>query len=301
MPKRLKSSDPLATLGGKSQIIEIICEIIEGAIEEYELVGAADYFMGGCRLFLHLDPERELDFKLANEIDIGVINLFRCLQDPYETDELIEAIWLMADYYTSEEEFNDANIARLNEETPQVESAALTYIVSKYSRAADRQIFCLTNTFNGIPPKSLDKLYHLEEILDEVDITCGDYKEQFYKHTHRDDIISWFDPPYVKTEKTKGGQTEQTKETYGYLHPFTLEDQKTLIDNLLTTNNKVILSGYDNDLYKALNKKNGFYKHFIGLVTIPSSVSGRKEKEYIWVNFEIPEWLLPEEPHDDEL
>lgn len=300
MPIRLNEIDPLNTLGGKSQLIDRICNIVEYAIEEFDLVGVADYFMGGNRLFLHLDPDRELKLKLANEIDRGVVNFFHCLQNPYKTDKLIDEIWLLAEGYVSKDKFDEANELRLKEETPQILSAALTYIVAKYSRAADRQIFIETNASVGIPPHTLEKLYYLDEIIGDVEITCGDYKEQFYKYSHRSDIISWFDPPYIKTEKIKTGnrnnnRSKETKETHGYIHEFTKEDQKTLVNNLLATKNKVILSGYLNDIYEELEKENKFHRYFIGEVIVKSSGTGRKENEYIWSNFVIPFDLLPDQ------
>jgi DNA adenine methylase len=288
-----KRKDPINTLGGKSQIINEICKVVEYAIEEYDLVGAADYFMGGCRLFLHLDPGKDLELKVANEVDRGFVGFFQCLKDAYLTDQLIEMIWLLADQYASKEKFKEAKELRLKEDTPIVLSAALTYIVVEYSRAADRQNFIEQNTYKGIKPKSLLKFLHLYGVLEGVEFTCGDYINQFNKYKERADIIIWIDPPYVKTDEGK------TKKTAGYFHDFTLKDQEKLIDNLIATKNKVVLNGYENALYLRLIE-NGFQKHFIGLVNVPSSGKAQKVKEYIWCNFEIPEYLLPEKPFDVE-
>lgn len=305
-PKRLDEPDPLTSLGGKSQIIEKICKIAEFAIDEYDLVGAADYFMGGCRLFLHLDPDSELEFKLANEIDRGVINFFLCLQDIDETEELVEKILTLADDYITMKGFTEANELRLKDETDKVLSGALTYIVSKYSRAADRHTYCETNTIKGINSNTLKKLYNLDRTIGDVEITCGDYKDQFHKYTHRRDIISWFDPPYIVTKEYKSSKktlkvdvntTKTTEKTSGYHHKFINEDHELLVDNLLATENKVILCGYENEIYERLIN-NGFYKYCLGLVNVPSSGKSEKKRELIWTNFEVPDRFFPRDTFD---
>jgi site-specific DNA-adenine methylase len=296
--------DPLPTLGGKSQIIDRICEIVSFTIQENNIVGVSDLFSGGNRLFLHLKLKRELEFKLANEIDSGVVNFFRCLQNAYEIDELIKYISLLADDYKTKDKFGEAGRERLKKGTPQILSAALTYIIVKYSRAADRQTYCQENAFKGIKIKSLDKFYFLDEIYREVQLTCGDYKEQFEKYKERSDVLTFCDPPYISDREinkksVKSINKKVVKETNGYVHPFTIKDHKVLMDNLLSTKNKVLLFGYRNEFYKRL-EENGFQRHFIGLVNVPSSGKAKKVKEYIWYNFETPEYLLPDEPFDDE-
>lgn len=286
-------SYPINTLGGKAQIIESIVQVISDCIDNYQLNGAIDLFMGANRLFLHLD--KELDIKIGNEIDRGYVAFFKMLQDPFETDQLIDEIWRSADYYTTQDQFEIA--CKRREEDPSisaVELAALTYIVSRYSRAADRQTFSHENAIKGINPIILDNLLHLEERLEGVEFICGDYKKVFNQYKDREDIITWVDPPYVVTD----GDSGESKETLGYVHSFTTSDQEQLIDNLISTTNKVIVSGYDNALYKRL-EANGFQKYFVGLVNVSSSGIGRKAKEFIWINFELDEDSLPIEPDDE--
>lgn len=291
--------DPIPTLGGKSQLINTLTEIFNYCIEEYALIGACDYFMGGNRLFLHLD-NNQVRFKLANEIDRGMVAFFRCLQDSYQTDQLIEMIWRLADQINTEEKFKKACELRLLEGTDLVLAGALTYIVTKYSRAANRQFFCKTNAESGIDTASLDKFIGLDEVIGDVQIICGDYKEQFHKYKHREDFLIWLDPPYLITEDNKMSKrgnkktANKTKVTAGYVSPFTLEDHELMVNNLLAPDmkNKVILSGYQNDVYKRLEQK-GFHPYFAGMVHVPSSGTGKKIAEYIWCNFEVPDWLLP--------
>jgi DNA adenine methylase len=305
MTKPLRRADPMDSLGSKKQVIQKLCEVAEYAISTYNILGVQELFGGGFRFSLYLDHDGNLEFRTANEIDYGVVSLFRCLQDPYKTDQLVEHIWLLADEYRTKDMFEEATEERIDPETPQIRAAALTYIVVEYSRSADRQTFSQHDADDGISPKSLKKLYDADLDIGDVQIFCGDYREQFNKYKDRSDVLIYLDPPYLVTEKTKESRRVRkkkaydesiTKETAGYVHPFTIEDHKELVKILLTTNNKFILSGYENDIYKPLeDKEKGFYKYFLGLVKISS---GKKKKEYIWTNILLPEGLLPEEPLD---
>lgn len=297
MPIRMKERDPLARLGGKSQLIETLSRIVEQACEDHNLVGVLDLFMGGCRMFLHLDYNIKIEIKAATEIDRGIVNLFRVLQDSHKIDQLIHYIWKTADQITTEAKFKEANIKRLSTNISELESAGLTYVVSKFSHAADMQGFVQKNADEGIDPKSLDKFLHLENVIGDVEIIEGDYKKLYDKYSHRSDILAWYDPPYLRD---KGEQKNEVESTRSYIHPFNPEDQEMLIDNAIDSPNKTIISGYDNAAYKRL-EENGFQKYFIGLVNVPSSSSGKKIKEFIWIkNFEIDESTLPVEPNDNE-
>lgn len=291
---------PLNILGGKAQLIERLVHIIDDCIENHGLVGVIDACMGGNRLFLTHHPEDELEVKIANDKDLGIYNFMKCIQDPYLTDELIDEICLTWDLYTSEKTFNEARIKRRDPLTPVVESAALTYILTQFGRAANKMLFNESNANKGIDPKSLDeKLLHLDSLLEGVEITQGDCIDIAKEFTLRDDFFLFLDVPYVEEDKKTG----KVVATLDYEDGFTPEDQEKLLETLLITKNKVILCGYANPIYKERledNENSNFKRYFLGEVDVPSSANGRKRKEYIWCNFEISDDLLPYEPSDDE-
>jgi site-specific DNA-adenine methylase len=286
---------PLKTLGGKAQLIEQLIKIIDNCIETYNLVGVIDACMGGNRIFLTHHPEQELELKIANEKDLGMVNFFHCLKDPYLTDQLIDEIWLLSDLYTNEKDFNDARWIRRDSATPMVISAALTYILTEFSRAANKKTFCETNANNGVDPKSLDKFLHLEALLEDVEIRHGDCLDITKEFAHREDILTFLDVPYVEDDS----ETGKAKATQGYEDKFTPEDQEELIDIMISSSNKTCICGYENKTYKRL-EQNGYNKYFVGLVNVSSSSTGRKRKEYIWCNFEIDDDLLPVETPDED-
>lgn len=299
MPFKKPIPYPLNCLGGKAQLIEQIVAIIDDCIERHNLVGVIDACMGGNRIFLTHHPDRELELKIANEKDYGLINFFRCLQDPYLADQLKDDVWGIWDLYNTEETFTDARKKRRDHTTPMVESAALTYLVTEFSRAADRQNFSETNTNNGVDPKSLDKFLNLDGLLEDVEIKHGDCFDIIEEFAHRPDIVLFVDPPYIEVDEKTG----EAIETLGYEDPFTLQDHEKLLDYLTSTKNKVILCGYPNPIYKRRledDERSGFKAHFVGLVNVSSSSTGRKRREYIWCNFEFDEDLLPIEPSESD-
>ncbi|MGE7751580.1 DNA adenine methylase [Lysinibacillus fusiformis] len=287
------------TLGSKRQVIATLCNVVNYAMSCSNIVGVQELFAGGFCFSSHFESEYELKFRTANEVDYGVVSFFRCLQDPYKTDLLIEQIQLLADEYRTKDMFEKAKEERIKPETPQLRAAALTYIVVEYSLRADRQNFSQHHADKGIPHKSLSKLYDADRTIGDVQIFCGDYKEQFNKYKDRSDVLIYIDPPYLVTSithKKKRGREDKsvTTETSGYVHPFTVDDHKELVKNLLTTKNKFILSGYLNDIYKPLEDEGkGLYRYFLGAVKIST---GERRNEYIWCNFEIEEGILPEAP-----
>jgi len=99
----------------------------------------------------------------------------------------------------------------------------------------------------------------------------------------------YLDPPYVPFTRRNGG----------YKHEMTIEDHKDLLELLLTLKGKVMLSGYNNDLYETyLNNRNGWnridYKtvcHAVGK-TRNSGLQGKgmallkqPRTESVWVNY----------------
>ncbi|AYV72904.1 DNA adenine methylase [Bacillus sp. PK3-056] len=287
---------PLKIVGGKAQLIQQLIKVIDDCIETHNLVGVIDACMGGNRIFLTHQPEQELELKIANEKDLGTVNFFKCLQDPYLTDQLIDEICLTWGLYTNKQAFDEARKLRRDPSTSMVESAALTYILTEFGRAANKTLFSESNANRGIDPKYLDKFLNLEGLLEDVEIRYGDCRNIIKEFTNREDILLFVDPPYVEKDR-KTGKAKITQN--GYEDEFSPEDQEELLDNLLTTRNKVILCGYDNPIYKKRLKNNfesGFKKYFIGEVNVSSAANGSKRNEYIWCNFRIYEDLLPEEP-----
>lgn len=67
---------------------------------------------------------------------------------------------------------------------------------------------------------------------------------QIIENHDRKDTLFFIDPPYVHSTRV------MQKNSSGYKHEMTDNDHQTLINTLLDVKGLVVLSGYDNDLYK---------------------------------------------------
>lgn len=87
------------------------------------------------------------------------------------------------------------------------------------------------------------------------------------------DVFIYADPPYL----------HGTRKNYLYKHEMSNEDHKKLLNLLIKHPGKVLLSGYDNDLYN--NMLCGWNK--VQKETLAEG--GRKRTETLWMNYEIEE------------
>jgi len=87
----------------------------------------------------------------------------------------------------------------------------------------------------------------------------------------RENVLMYLDPPYV---------LETRKNKKYYKHEFSNDDHENLLKLIICSKAKIIISGYNNDLYsKYLNNW-----HFDFIKT--NDMVGNKKRECIWFNFE---------------
>lgn len=295
MPQRKGVKAYTKVMGGKSQLLAALFKVFDYVVEEHDLTGLLDLFCG-TNMIQTCYAHPYIEFRLANEIDRGVYALHCCMQDPDKVEDLLDQIQLVADSEIFTEAVFEAFKHELETTPDEVAAAAMTYVVTEYSRAANRQDYCHANVDRGINIGSVaKKFYAVEGVLEDMVFTNTDYEEQFHEYKHREDYLFVIDPPYCQTD-AKG----KTKATAAYRHEFKPEDQEKLIENLLSDDlkAKVILCGYENSLYEKFTDSGKYQRYFIGEVTVSSSSTGRKRNEYIWVNFEVPDHALPPVPFD---
>jgi len=125
----------------------------------------------------------------------------------------------------------------------------------------------------------VDSLNFIIDRLKQVQIENLDAIACIQKYDTKD-TLHYLDPPYVQS-------TRQTKDIY--LHEFDNQKHLTLLSLVKQLCGKVIISGYDNDLYNAELKDWCVIKQKpkIAPITISSKSNGFLRQEVIWANFNI--------------
>ncbi len=284
----------ISYIGGKSQLIENIVPIISYAAQAYDLNSYYELCGGGARMLLNL-PSTLFEYRLYNEMDLGLCKLFACLGDKkylYDLQALLEEWGCGEDVFLRAKharEFEDWMLkkGRTKYEMGMVEGAAYAFVVAMQSRASDCETFDTSRVTDQKRLRSYFKrvreldLYY--STLDGVEVIHGDCKELLELLRERSDAFVYLDPPYIPEEMVLTNH-------YGE-RSWTLADHESLVDRLLATSMKVALSGYDNKCYKRLEEA-GWTKLFLKEVFVSSgTISKRWNSEFLWINFNLPSSL----------
>ncbi len=103
--------------------------------------------------------------------------------------------------------------------------------------------------------------------------------QELIKKHDNDDVLFYCDPPYVP-------ETRHKKMAATYAHEMTVEEHKEMLDLLNNVKAKVVISGYDCELYKKELK--GWRREVLETKSYMSN-SGQKRLEVIWMNFPAEE------------
>lgn len=247
-----------------------------------------EVFGGGASLLFAKKPA---GIEVYNDIDSGLVNFFRILRDKEKFKIFHEKVSLTP---YSREEYN-YNKATWELQQDDIERAYRWFVVSRQSfggRFSESWGFAITagNNMAGTTSKWLsiiDMLPQLSQRLLRVQIEHRDWR--FVLDTYdTPDTFFYLDPPYVHAKRNM---------TTKYNHELTDNEHKELIDRIQSLRGKVLLSGYDNDLYASLNNGKWYRKdyetacHCVGRVRnskiqgIGSALKYAPRIETVWMNY----------------
>lgn len=273
-------------MGGKYALIDHIVPVVIECATKYNITTYTELCGGGGKILTNL-PLNIFEHRIYNEINVGFCSLFKVLQNKLYTAELIT---LLEKYRYSEEVFTMAirglelhkDINHLSE----IEVATYTYIATFQSRASNMTTYSPSKEYDMGYYHKISRLKEYYFILQDVDIQNQDCMVLLEEYKERQDILTYIDPPYIPT-------TMNAPKTYGE-HSWSIEQHRVLVDKLLQTKGKVILSGYEDKVfntYKPLEDA-GWSKILLRNVHIASSIGNSRQDEYIWVNFEVSPYVL---------
>jgi DNA adenine methylase len=205
-------------------------------------------FAGAASLFWHMDPPRKVE--ALNDLHSEIINLFRVLQDreqyealahrltwtPYSLDEFrlaletegngseVDRAWSF--FVRQNQGF--AGVAKTEGDWGKAISSSWRGMSATSTRWRTRL---------GLLHKWHDRLSRVQ--LDNRDaLTCIRYWDT-------PETVFYIDPPYVADTRAAGSKA-------AYKHEYSDQDHRQLVDLLLACTGKVVLSGYDSELYQPL-------------------------------------------------
>lgn len=119
--------------------------------------------------------------------------------------------------------------------------------------------------WNDIPERILE----VAERLKDAQIENQDATKLLARYNRRD-VFAYVDPPYIQT--TRKGRFYETE--------LEDEEQPKLLDVLAEFKGKVILSGYENELY------NQYLADWNKIYVASNAEAGQSRTEVLWMNFE---------------
>lgn len=194
-------------------------------------------FGGGGSVLLAKEPAK---FEVYNDLDEGVVNFFRVLRDPKLALELEKAISL-----TPYSRTKHANCWEPSDDP--VEEARRMLVRSfqsigvKHRNSGDGWRTASTRLERSPAKGWFDRAGEIPKFLDrlkEVVIECVSY-ERLFPWLDGEETLWYADPPYI-------GKNE------GYVHTMTKDDHALLCERLRELKGMVILSGYDNEIYRSM-------------------------------------------------
>lgn len=228
-------------------------------------------FFGSGAVFFKKEPSY---IETINDIDGQIVNLFKvCRDNPQELARLINLTPFSREefvncYEPSADDVEQARrtIVRFHQSFGTSNSAKKSWKNVQVSGGPR----CAT-LWNYLPESVIECC----ERLKDAQIENTDALELIKRYDDKDTLI-YLDPPYLPNIRKKNM----------YKYEYSMEQHKELLSVIKKSDSKIILSGYDNDLYNAELEN----WHTAEIET--TAQMGLKRTEKIWCNFPIEKQLF---------
>ena len=246
--------------------------ILSNFPENHQEMTYIESYCGGANILFN-KPKSKIE--VINDIDIGLIQIYRALRD--EPKEFLRRLKICK---YCEETFDRA--LKKDEPKDYLEYAVNEFILRRMSRGGLKKAFAWSERTRGGKPgdinaweTALEGLPVLGERLQEVFIYNKPAVEVI-KSFNNPNTLLYLDPPYLQ-------ETRVSKNAYTF--EMTTDDHIELANVLKKFQGKVILSGYASPLYNRLYKGWTVCKRKV--TNHASQQKTKKTKtEVIWKNFD---------------
>lgn len=259
---------PLCWFGGKGTMWNNIISEFPLSFHMY-----IEPFAGGLSVFFHKEPS---PVEIINDLDGNVYALYKVIQDK----ELFKELKHKCDLSVFSRELKDEYKQILKTELSMVDRAYYFWYVNRTSRNGiggfkvstiiRRKMSKSTSDFLS----AIERLEDIHQRLSSAIIEHYDALELINKYKEYSDTFFYLDPPY----------SHETRTSTRYNVDFSPEQQKKLVDVLLTTKSKVLLSGYANIEYERLEQAGWNRKEF-KVATVDGAQNSKEKIECLWFNY----------------
>lgn len=227
--------------GGKVSMLRYIVPLMDTPHKHY-----VEVFGGGAGVLLNKKPSL---IETYNDLDEMVVNLFRVVRDS-DKFEVFKKLVLLTPY--SRRDWIDY-CANCMKEPDEIHKAFQFYYAMNLSFsgrfAAGFSTAVTTSSKNIAGPLSsylaaVEKLDRIHARIMSVQIEQQDWRTILERYD-TDKTLFYLDPPYIP----------ETRRSGEYLKEISRRDHRELVRKLLKIKGKAILSGYDNPIYKSLERK----------------------------------------------
>lgn len=257
---------PFPYFGGKHNLVPKLLPLIPPHQKYVEVFG------GGASL-LFGSPKRAVE--VYNDIDTSLVEFFRVLQDPHESDTLLQRLQLTL---YSRELYNEFAASWQSQPT-RLERVYRWYLVAISSYAGKVGQGWSPSKMTNKTAQLRNRTNHLPAAIKRIqNVTIENEAWDIVVDRHDGhDTFFYLDPPYVN-EARKGGH---------YRHEMDDGGHEQLIDRIQTLEGRVMLSGYANSIYDQL----GWHTLEVG---VQASALASKDwdgennlrTEVVWTNYD---------------
>ena len=252
---------PFGWSGGKSRTVEWIVSHIPQS-ESF-----VDVF-GGSGIVMLNKPATGND--VFNDINSGIVSVYRCLRDPIKRDQLITWIELTIhsyeDWVTCKETWKDVE--------NDVERAGRWLYLTHYSFSKQGRAYGFArakNKFSGSLVSKIAAFGPVHDRFKNVNVENRDWRLMLDRYDSKGTVF-YLDPPYPDSDMAA---------CYGK-HIMGWDEQKEMLERIQHLKGQVVLSGYENKLYDSYTWSKRFTKE--SMVSVCKSEHGRvKAEEVVWV------------------
>jgi DNA adenine methylase len=262
---------PFKCHGGKAYLKKWV---IDNFPSDYEDMTYVEPYSGAASVLLNKEPSKE---EAMNDLHPGVIEIFKAIRDDH-----VEFAKRLKKLSYSQRTFDRALKQSVGPLDGHLDLAVNEYVLRRMSRGGMKKAFAWSERLRGGQPgdvnawkTALKLMPDLSERLQSVYIfnkPAVEVIKAFNKHN----TLLYVDPPYLHS-------TRKAKKVYEK-YEMTEDDHKKLCEVLVTFKGKVLISGYDSELYDSYFQN--WHKIFRDIAN-HSSQSKKKEfkREVLWMNF----------------